>query len=104
MFLSMNASITAFQIGERNFAALGADSESVGHICWDANDADVEWYQSSGRLCRANRSDVIDLTTGNRIGRPLTTVETVARYPELYKHLGQFVSLCQNGMGHFVGT
>lgn len=39
---------------------------SKGHIRWEG---DYEWYQDGNLICRAHYACVIDLVTGNRIGR-----------------------------------
>jgi hypothetical protein len=101
MFLSSLASATSFKIASKAFAAITSESYSVGHICWDG---EYEWYQQGGNVLRAHKSDVIDCRTGNRQGRFQTTVTNVPAYPSVYAHLGQFVGLCQQGMGEFVGV
>jgi hypothetical protein len=100
MYLQIASSFTAMHIADKNWAALTKDSFSVGHICFEG---EHEWYYANGNVCRAHKTDVIDLGTGNRQGRRMTTVESVVAYPDLYRHLGCFVGLCERGMGHLVG-
>jgi hypothetical protein len=101
MFLSTKASATALHIADKAFHKLSQDSFSVGHIAWDG---DYEWYVSGSHVCRAHRSNVIDLSTGNRIGRVECGIREVANYPSAFSHLGsQFIALCQNGQAVHVG-
>jgi hypothetical protein len=102
MFLSAAASVTAFRIASKSFASIGADSSSVGHICWVG---DYEWYQIDNRVYKAHRTDVIDLGTGCRQGRFETGCREVAAHPECFAFLGdRFIDMCQNGNAHLVGV
>ena len=102
MYLSTLASVTAFNIETKNFGALSSDSYSVGHICWIN---EYEYYYTSGQVMYAHKTDVVDINTGNRIGRSVTTSKSVAQYPEVYAYLGKtFIGLCEWGNEEYLGV
>jgi hypothetical protein len=102
MYLQIKASITAMHIVDRNYAALSSESFSVGHICFVD---DWEWYQANGHICRAHKTDVIDIGTGNRMGRSMGLIRDAFSYAENWKFLGsQFLSLCERGLADQIGS
>lgn len=99
MYLSISASITAFKIANRDFS-FTSESHSVGHICWVG---EYEWFHADGKVFTAHKTNVIDVTTGNRAGRFEAAIKEILSYPKSFNHLGQFVAHCQNGLGESVG-